>query len=152
MAGETRAQGNWAEKTVPKQSMNFQARLTVVFVAFMAAFFYINLSSHPAKKNEQPKIYSATTNEVVAMLGQPLRIVDSTNFIEGADEMAEEGSPVSTADMRAKGMVWLYPEGGMSGGARLYRTIFFDANNRVYAVYRTYWMKDWWGDDQEVRR
>lgn len=120
----------------------------VVFVAFVAAFFYINLFSKPAKKDEQPKLFAATTNEVAAMFGQPFKVVDSTNFIESADEMAEEGSPVSTADMRAKGMVWLYPEGSASSsGARLYQTIFFDGSNRVYAVYRTYWMKDVWSPE-----
>ncbi|MGZ4962573.1 MAG: hypothetical protein ACXWIU_02610 [Limisphaerales bacterium] len=126
--------------------MNFQARLTFVFVAFIAAFFYINLFSKPAEKNQQPKLYSATTNDVIAMFGQPLRVVDSTNFVESADQMAEDGYPVSSADMRPKGMVWLYLQGGVDRkGMQKYQTLFFDEDNRVYGVYTTCWMNDFWG-------
>lgn len=132
-------------ETVQNVEMSFQTRLTIAFAAFIAAFFYINVFSTPVQKNTQPKLFSATTNEVFASLGKPSRVVDSTNFIESADQMAEEGSPVSNADMRAKGMVWLYPEGESNGtGPRRYQTVFFDSQNRVYAVQKTYWVKDVW--------
>lgn len=117
-----------------RNTVNFQTRLTIAFVAFLAMGIYVNLFSGPARMPAVAKAAatktsesdSATTNEVVALLGKPFQIVDSTNFIESADEMAEEGNPVSTADMRAKGMVWLYPDGGINrAGGRRYRAIFF---------------------------
>ncbi len=116
------------------------------FVAFLALGVYVNLFSEPARNKEQPKFYSGTTNDVLAAFGQPFRMVDSTNFIEGADQMAEEGHPVSDADMRPNGMVWLYAQGGVDRkGMRKYHTVFFDASNRVCEVYTTCWMNDFWG-------
>lgn len=134
--------------------MNFQARLTTVFVAFLALGIYVNLFSEPAGKNVQPRLYSATTNEVIAALGRPFRMVDGTNFTESADQMAEEGNPVSTADMRAKGQVWLYPQGAAKGtGMRRYQTIFFDAQNRVCGIHSTFWINDvWQGDDERTSK
>jgi hypothetical protein len=125
--------------------MNFQARMMFAFVALIALGLYVNLFSQPAQQNVQPRLYAATTNEVVAAFGRPWRIVDSTNFIESADQMADEGTPVSTADMRPKGMVWLYPQRGVDRkGMRNFQTVFFDENDRVSAVYSTSWMDDFW--------
>ncbi|MDB6057136.1 MAG: hypothetical protein JWO95_980 [Verrucomicrobiales bacterium] len=126
-------------------SMNFQARLTAVFAAFIAVGIYVNLFSESARKDVQPRLYSATTNEVIAALGRPFRMVDGTNFTESADQMEEEGNPVSSGDMRAKGRVWLYPQGRATGtGMRRYQTIFFDERNRVYGVFTTFWINDIW--------
>src|SRR3954462_13765880 len=115
--------------------MNFQARLMAVFAAFVALWIYVNLFSESARKNVQPGLYSATTNEVIATLGRPFRMVDGANFTESADQMADEGNPVSPADMRPKGRVWLYPQGSAKGkGMRRYQTIFFDEKDRLCGV------------------
>lgn len=125
----------------------------IAFAAFIAAGIYVNLFFAPVRHTVVAKVEaakandleSATTNEVMASLGKPFQIVDSTNFIESADQMAEEGYPISNADMRPRGRVWLYPEGRVnSAGVRKYQTIFFDGNNRVYAMYTTYWSRDVW--------
>ena len=126
--------------------MSLKARLIVVVVAFLAAGVYVTFFSEPARKKMVAKLRSATTNEVIASLGQLYKIVDATNFTARANEMAQEGLPVSNADMTARGMVWLYPDGGIKNTeVRNYQTIFFDESDRVYGVYRTYWAKDPWG-------
>src|SRR5947209_411833 len=125
--------------------MNLKIRLVVMLIAFLAAGVYVHFFSEPARKKLVAKLQSATTNEVVASLGQPFQVVDATNFTARADEWAEDGLPISNADMKARGMVWLYPDGGIKNtSVRNYQTIFFDQSNRVYAVYRTYWAKDPW--------
>ena len=126
--------------------MNLKTRLIVVVVAFLAAGVYVTFFSEPARRKMVAKLQSATTNEVIASLGQPYKIVDATNFTARADEMAREGLPISNADMTARGMVWLYLDGGIKNtDVRNYQTVFFDESNRVAGVYRTYWAKDPWG-------
>jgi hypothetical protein len=125
--------------------MNLKRQLLVMLAAFLAAGVYVKFFSEPARKRMVAKLQAATTNEVVASLGQPFQVVDATNFTTRADELAEDGLPISNADMRAKGMVWLYTDGGIKNtSVRNYQTIFFDQSNRVYAVYRTYWARDPW--------
>jgi hypothetical protein len=125
--------------------MNLKNRLLIGVIAFLAAGIYVHFFSEPARKNMVAKLQAATTNEVVASLGQPFQVVDATNFTARADELAQDGVPISNADMNARGMVWLYADGGIKNtSVRNYQTIFFDQSNRVYAVYRTYWAKDPW--------
>jgi hypothetical protein len=125
--------------------MNLKTRLIVMVVALLASGLYVKFFSEPARKKAVAKLESATTNEVISSLGQPYRIVDSTNFAARASEMAQEGFPISNADTAARGMVWLYPDGGVKHTAvRNYQTVFFDESNRVAGVHRTYWVKDPW--------
>jgi len=126
--------------------MNLKTHLIVAVASFLAAGFYVTFFSGPAHKDLVAKLQTATTNEVFASLGQPYRIVDAATFTARADEMAREGYPVSNADMTARGMVWLYADGGIKNTAvRKYQAVFFDGSNRVAAIYGTAWMKDPWG-------
>jgi hypothetical protein len=126
--------------------MSLKARLIVVVVAFLASGVYVKFFSQPAEKKMVAKLQSATTNEVVASLGVPFKSVDASNFTARAEELAREGTPISNADMTAKGVVWLYADGGIKNtDVRNYRTVFFDENNRVSGIYKTYWAKDPWG-------
>ena len=100
---------------------------------------FLTFISEPARKKLVAKLQSATANEVIASLGQPYKIVDATNFTAHANEMAQEGLPISNADMTARGMVWLYPgEVSRNTDVRTYETVLFDKSNRVTGVYRTY--------------
>src|ERR1043165_3221801 len=92
--------------------MNLKIRLVIIVSAFLAAGVYVKFFSEPARKKLVAKLQMATTNEVVASRGKPFEIVDSTNFTVQANDLAQEGLPISNADMRAKGMVWLYADGG----------------------------------------
>lgn len=121
--------------------MNLKTRLTILLLGTLVAFVHSTFFAQPAHKKSQDKLHHATQAQVVQLLGQPYTKVDSTNFIESANQMADDGYPISTADMRAKGEVWMYGMGKPDrAGAWKYRTIFFDQNKRVYAVYTTYWM------------
>src|SRR4051812_10875376 len=97
--------------------MNLKLRLIVVAVAFLASGIYVTFFSEPARKAAVAKLESATTNEVISSLGRPYRIVDSANFAARANEMAQEGFPITKADTTARGMVWLYPDGGIKDTA-----------------------------------
>lgn len=125
--------------------MNLKTRLIVIVVAFLAAGVYVTFISEPAQKKQVAKLQAATTNEVISVLGKPSTIMEGTKFTRLANEMAQEGFPISNADMSARGMVWLYPDGVIKNtDLRFYKTVFFDETNRVYAIYRTGWMKDSW--------
>lgn len=129
--------------------MNPKTRLIVTVVAFLAAGVYVTFISEPARKKQVTKLQSATTNEVVSALGKPFTIMEGTNFTRLASEMAKEGFPISNADMAARGTVWLYPDGGIKNSdLRFYQTVFFDESNRVYAIYRTGWMRDSWRSEK----
>jgi hypothetical protein len=123
--------------------MNFKTRLMFAAFGLVAAFLYSTFISEPARKKLEAKLQHATTNEVVALLGQPYRAVAATNFTTRAMQMENEGYPICTADMHAKGNVWMYGDGEPERtGSYKYQTIFFDQSNRVYAVYNTYWTRD----------
>ena len=123
--------------------MNLKTRLIVVVVSCLAAGFYVIFFKEPARKKLVAKLQLATTNEVVAALGQPYKEVDAATFNARAKEMAEAGFPISNADMTARGIVWLYPDGGIKNtDVRFYQTLFFDETNRVNRIYRTGWAKD----------
>ena len=117
-----------------------------MIVAFLVSGAYVKFFSEPARQKVVAKLQSAKTNEVIAALGQPYKQVDAASFDARAREMAQEGLPISNADMTARGMVWLYPDGGIKNtDVRNYRTVFFDESNQVVSVHTTYWAKDPWG-------
>jgi len=123
--------------------MNLKARLIVFVVMFSAAGLYVHFFSGPAHDKLVAKLQSATTNEVVAALGQPARRVAAETFNARANEMAQSGFPVSNADTTARGFVWLYPEKNVaSSDVRRYMTVIFDETSRVSGVYSTFWVKD----------
>jgi hypothetical protein len=90
----------------------------------------------------QAHLQSATTNQVVAALGEPIKRVAAETFNTRAKQMAQEGYPVSNADTTAKGFVWLYPDGGNTPGIHRYKTIIFDDTSHVTGIYSTFWVKD----------
>lgn len=126
--------------------MNLKLRLAVVVIAVAASGIYVKFFSAPAEKKANAKLVAGGgTNEVVASLGQPFRVVDAATFSKQADDMANKGTPVSNANTKPKGMVWLYADRGIKHtDVRYYRTVFFDESNRVASISRTYWAKDPW--------
>ena len=88
------------------------------------------------------QLQSATTNQVIAALGQPYKQMDVEGFNARVNAMAQEGFPISNADMTPHGGVWLYFDSEVKGtSARRYMTIFFNETNRVAKVETTYWMQ-----------
>jgi hypothetical protein len=123
-----------------------KARLIITLVAFVGAGLYVTFFSEPSRKRLLAKLQSATANEVINSLGQPYKIVDGPDFTARAKERADQGVPVSNADMTAKGKVWLYRDGKLKyGDVRRYRTVIFDEGDRVTGIYSTFWSKDPWG-------
>ena len=125
--------------------MNLKAQLVIIAIAFAAAGVYVHFFSEPACQRIVAKLQAATTNEVAAALGRPFKIVEATNFTARADELSDEGFPISNADMTAEGSIWLYQDGRVGRtSVRIYQTVFFNQSNRVCKIYRTYWAKDPW--------
>ena len=123
--------------------MIFKARLIIFVVMFSAAGLYVHFFSAPAHDKLVAKLQAATTNEVVAALGQPDKRVAAEVFNARAKQMAQEGYQISNADTTARGFVWLYPEGKADRfGVHRYMTIIFDETSHVTGVYSTFWVKD----------
>jgi len=122
--------------------MNLKARFIGGIIGILAAFIYVTFFSTPAQKKLVANLQSATTNQVVAALGQPIKRVEADVFNARAKEMAQEGYPVSNADTTARGFVWLYPDGKNVAGVHRYMTVIFDETNHVSGVYSTFWVKD----------
>ena len=106
------------------------------------AWAYVHFFSGPAREKLVAKLQAATTNEVVAALGQPVRQVEADTFNARAKDMAQEGYPISNADTTARSFVWLYPDGKETTGVHRYLTVIFDQNRHVSGVYSTFWVKD----------
>jgi hypothetical protein len=122
--------------------MNYKARFIGGISGFLIAGIYVTCFSGPAHKKMVAHLQSATTNEVVAALGQPIKQVPAETFNTRTKEMAQAGYPVSNADTTAKGFVWLYPDGGNTPGIHRYMTVIFDETSHVTGVYSTFWVKD----------
>jgi len=122
--------------------MNLKARLIGGVIGILISGIYVTFFSEPARKKMETHLQAATTNEVVAALGQPIKRVAADTFNNRAQEMAREGYPISNADTTARGFVWLYSDGGNTPGIHRYRTIIFDETSHVSGVYSTFWVKD----------
>jgi hypothetical protein len=122
--------------------MNLKARLIGGIIGFLIAGVYVTLFSAPAHKKMVAHLQSATTNEVVAALGQPIKQVAAETFNSRTQEMAREGYPVCNADTTARSFVWLYPDGGNTAGVHRYMTVIFDETRHVSGVYSTFWVRD----------
>jgi len=122
--------------------MNFKARFIGGGIGILIAFIYVTFFSGPADKKMQAHLQSATTNQVVAALSQPIKRVAADTFNTRAKEMAQEGYPISNADTTAKGFVWLYSDGGNTPGIHRYKTVIFDDSSHVSGVFSTFWVKD----------
>lgn len=122
--------------------MNLKARFIGGMIGLLIAGVYVTFFSGPAHKKLEAHLQSATTNEVVAALGQPIKQVAAETFNTRAKEMAQAGFPISNADTTARGFVWLYPDGGNTPGIHRYMTIIFDETSHVTGVYPTFWVKD----------
>ena len=115
-------------------------------IGILAAGIYVTFFSTPAHKKLVADLQFATTNAVMASLGQPYRIVEGTNFEARANEMAHEGYPITLADISTRGMVWLYEDGKIRNTtAHKYQAVFFNESNQVLRIEGTCWMKDPWG-------
>lgn len=122
--------------------MSCKARLVSGIIGILAAGIYVTFFSEPAHKKLVASLQLATTNQVVAALGQPVKQVDADTFNARAKAMAQEGYPVSNADTTARGFVWLYPDGKNVGGVHRYMTVIFDETSHVTGVFSTFWVKD----------
>jgi hypothetical protein len=122
--------------------MNYKARFIGGIIGILISGIYVTFYSGPAHKKMEAHLQSATTNEVVTALGQPLKQVAAETFNARAKELAQEGYPVSNADTTAKGFVWLYLDGGNTPGVHRYMTVIFDQTSHVTGVYSTFWVKD----------
>jgi len=103
----------------------------------------VHFFSAPAREKLVAKLQSATTNEVIATLGQPYKRMEAAAFNTRANTMALEGFPISNTNTTAHGIVWLYSDGGIKNtDIHRYTTVIFDETGHVAGVYTTYWAKE----------
>jgi hypothetical protein len=115
--------------------VDVKTRFAIVLVALVAAGIYIRFFSAPRQEQLARTLQQAPASEVVKRLGKPTRELDASSFNALKHTMAENGTPLSNADMMAQGKVWLYKDTTYG-----YMTVFFDANNCVAKVANTYWL------------
>jgi hypothetical protein len=132
-----------ASKLKPVKYMSIKNRLIIFAAMFVAAGVYVHFFSKPSHDKLVAQLQSATTNQVIATLGQPYKRMEAASFNARASAMAQDGFPISNADTTAHGMVWLYSEGKISHtDVGRYTTVIFDAADHVAGVYTTFWSKE----------